>query len=394
MTLPKSVWRWAYYDFANSSYILIYTSFLLPIFFSTILLQKGYSLGAWGIANAIATVLGVIAAIFIGKYSDTHNKFSAFKFSIYISFIGMVVIAFGVQYFIGPVYYIFILTQAAFILSLSISDSILPHISQNKESYEYSGFAWGFGYIGGIVALIMVILLQKLTGNDYHPIVFLSTAFFYLIFSIYALKGLKDIKLNESIPINRKHSIPKLQKFLLLIGYWLISEGITVILLFMTIYFSKELGFSTLKIGIIILLVQIIAFPATWYGGILAKKYDVLKLLGLSVICWAITILMLVTNFGILGLILIIIFGALAVGNSQSYLRAQYSTITKRYESGLQFGIYSIASEAAVFIGPIIYGFASDYLKSQKIPLLIILASMILGYTLIWKVIKDNYKFS
>ncbi|MFA4887005.1 MAG: MFS transporter [Candidatus Nanoarchaeia archaeon] len=389
MSIPKSVWRWAFYDFANSSYILTYASFLLPLFFSTILIKNGYSLGAWGVANAIATVLGVIAALIIGKYSDTHNKFKAFKWSIYVSFFGMVLVALSITSAVSLVYYLYIFTQSAYILTLSLSDSILPHLTRGKESYHYSGFAWGFGYLGGIIALILVILLQKLTGNDYHPLVFLSTAFFYLIFSVYSLRGLKDVHLNQPAPLKKNSLLTKKQKLLLLTGYWLISEGITVILLFFTIYLSKEQGFSNLKIGIIILLVQLIAFPTTWYGGILAKKYNPLKLLGISILCWCISIILLITNVGFIGLIFVILFGALAIGNSQSYLRAQYSTKIEPYESGFQFGFYSIASEAAVFVGPILYGFASDYLKSQKIPMLFVLISMILGYVLIWKIVKE-----
>ena len=207
MGLPKSVWRWAFYDFANSSYILTYVSLLLPLFFSTILIKNGYSLSAWGVANAIATVLGVIGAVVVGKYSDRNNKFKAFKWSIYLSFIGMVVVALSVKYKLDWVYYLFIFTQAVYIVSLSLSDSILPHLANDKDTYGYSGFAWGFGYVGGIFALVIVLLLQKLTGDDYNPIVFLSTAFFYLVFSIYSLRGLKEVKMNEPLPMKKNHLI-------------------------------------------------------------------------------------------------------------------------------------------------------------------------------------------
>ncbi|MFA6547945.1 MAG: MFS transporter [Candidatus Magasanikbacteria bacterium] len=388
MSFPKSIWRWAFYDFANSGYILTYASFLLPVFFSTILIKNGYSLGAWGVANAIATVIGVALSVVIGKYSDSKSKFSAFKWSILFSFFGMVAVALSVGYTVGWVYYLFIATQSVFILSLSLSDSILPYLATKEESFEYSGFAWGFGYVGGIIALVLVIIFQKFTGDDYDPLVFLSTAFFYLIFSVYSLRGLKEVKMNEQPLEQKKKLLSTKQKFLLLFGYWLISEGITIILLFFSIFLSKELGFTTLKIGMCLLLVQLIGFPATWYGGYLAKKYDILKLLGLTILFWGIAILFLVVNVGMIGLVLLIIFGALAVGNSQSFLRAQYSNLIDRHESGFQFGIYTIVSEAAVFVGPIIYGFASDWLHSQKIPLIFLFCSMAIGYVLIWNVIK------
>jgi len=392
MKFPKSILRWAYYDFANSAYLLIYPSFLLPVFFSTVLLNHGYSLGAWGFANAIATIMGVFLAILIGKFSDKTSKFQAFKWSIIISFFGMVAISLAIKYALNYVYVIYILTDAVFILSLSLSDSILPHVSNKENAYEYSGFAWGFGYVGGILALIIAIILQKITGDDYSPLVFLSTAIFYIIFSMYSLSGLKDVQLNEQPPIVKDMKISKLNKFLLFLGYWFISEGITVMLLFFTIYMSQEFGFSNMQIGVAILVVQLIAFPATWYGGYLTRKFDVLNLLGFTILLWGIAIFFLVVNVGMIGLIIFLIAGSLAIGNTQSYLRSQYSNIIERSESGFQFGLFSIVSEAAVFVGPIIYGYGSDYFKSQKIPLVILYITMMIGFVLIWKSVKKIRK--
>ncbi len=388
MKFPKSIIRWAYYDFANSAYFLIYPSFLLPAFFSSVLLNHGYSLSSWGFANALSTIIGVILAILIGRFSDKRSKFHAFKWSIILSFFGMAALSFAIKHDFNYVVFFYIFTNAVFILSLSLSDSVLPHVSTKENAYEYSGFAWGFGYIGGILALIIAIILQKLTGDDYSPIVFLSTAIFYIIFSVYSLNGLKDIQLNEKSPVVKTVEISKFNKFLLFLGYWFISEGITVILLFFTIYLSQEFGFSTMKIGMCMLLVQLIAFPATWYGGYLTRKFDVIKLIGVTIVLWGISIMFLVINAGIIGLSIILVSGALAVGNSQSYLRSQYANIIERSESGFQFGLFSVVSEAAVFLGPLLYGYGSDYFKSQKIPLIILYITMVIGFVLVWNAVK------
>ncbi|MCK9185894.1 MFS transporter [Candidatus Gracilibacteria bacterium] len=388
MKFPKSIMRWAYYDFANSSYYLIYPSFLLPVFFSTVLLTHGYSLGAWGVANAIATIIGVFLSVLVGKFSDKTSKFQAFKWSIIVSFLGMVAISFAVKYALGYVYSLYIFTHAVFILALSLGDSILPHVSAKEDSYEYGGFAWGFGYVGGVLALIIAVIFQKLTGDDYSPIVFLSTAIFYIIFSVYSLRGLKDVQLNEKPPLVKKIFISKLNKFLLFLGYWFISEGVTVIFLFMGIFLAQEFGFSNIEIGGVLLLVQLIGFPATWYGGYLARKFKVINLLGGTIILWGISIILLLFGSGMINLAIVILTGSMAIGNSQSYLRSQYSNIIDRSESGYQFGLFSVASKAAVFVGPILYGYGSDYFKSQRIPLIILYITMVIGFFLVWKAVK------
>jgi UMF1 family MFS transporter len=390
MDLPTNVKRWAFYSFANHSYQVVYITFLLPVFFSTVLAGKGFSLQTWGAINGISTIFGVGIALFMGRYSDKNSKkLSSFKHSIILSLMGMVAIALSTKLF--PSYFpIFLfLTNAVFIWSISLFDSILPYISTKETVYEYGGFSWGFGYLGGIMSLLLAIFLQKITG-DYSLTVFLSVPIFYIIFSLYSLHGLRKTTLNTTLPTHKSPPLNTKEKGILFLGYWLISECITVIILFASLYLSQELHFSLLGVGLSLLAIQLIGFPATWYGGKLVGRYDSLKLLLISIVLWGLGIISLVfIQPTILGLVLAIIFVGCAYGNSQSYVRSQYSSIIEKKESGFQFGIYSLVSEAAVFIGPIIFGYASDVLHSQKIPLLTVFLLMIVGYGLIWQVMHD-----
>ena len=387
MRIPKSLWSWAFYDFANSAYVLIYSSFLLPVFFSTVLLSQGYSLHSWGFANGISTVMGVLLSIVVGRHADVHSRYRAFTWSIIASFAGMIAVSVSVQYIPAYLFTAYIIANSVFILSLSLSDSILPYVADRAASYDFSGFAWGFGYLGGIASLLIVIPLQRLTG-EYSFAVFSSVAVFYAIFSAYALRGLRTVPLNEKPKPQAPSLLTPKEKIILLFGYWLISECVTVILLFYSIFLSQELGLSNGAIGILLLIVQLIAFPATWYGGVLAKGSLSLTMLGLTILCWGLAIALLVLHTGWFGLAGITILGGLAVGNSQSILRAQYATLIDRSESGYQFGMYAIISEGAVFIGPILYAYASEYLHSQKIPLIALFFLMVLGYLIIVRLMK------
>lgn len=387
MTLPKNVWRWAFYDFANSSYVLIFQAFLLPVFFSTVLLGEGYSLSSWGVANGVSTVVGVLLAILLGRYADKNDRLKVFKFIIFACFAGMVILSLCVNVLASAVFYLYILTNSLFITSLSLSDSILPHVSDKKSSYEYSGFAWGFGYLGGIASLIVVVVLQKMF-SEYSPVVFLSVAVFYLGFSLYALNGLRTTPLNVTEKENGEVVVTKKQKTLLLTGYWLISESITVIILFFSIFASKELGLSTAMIGASLLLVQVVGFPATWLGGKLAKKFNSLLLLGLCVLIWGGVIALMINSPNMIAFGFVVFLTGLTIGNSQSFLRAQYSTIIDKSDSGYQFGIFAFISQAATSIGPIVYGLASDSLGSQKIPMIFLFGLMVVGFLLVRGVMK------
>lgn len=383
MQLQDSLKRWAYYDFANSSYVLIYQAFLLPVYFAAVLVNQGY-LGQWGLANGISTFIGVATAIFVGRYADRNSRLAVFQRGVYASFIGMVAVSLAVKYYPAYVVYLYVVTNAVFIVTLSLSDSMLPHLAHGDETYEWSGRAWGWGYVGGIACFIVVVPLQRIAG-EYSPIVFLWVALFYLVFSQYALNGLKRVNLNAPTPIAREEriKIKRSDKVTLLLGYWLISECITVIILFYSTYAASELKLTTTIIGATLLVVQLVAWPATGYGGRIANSSNSLKLLGISILIWGVIIALLVSNLGWIGLGFIVLLTGLVIGNSQSYLRAQYSTVIDKSESGFQFGIYAFISQAAVLVGPIIYGLASDRLGSQRIPLIALYVFMVIGFLLV-----------
>lgn len=388
-SLPESVRGWAFYDFANSSYVLVFQSFLLPVYFSTILLSQGSTLSAWGLANALSTAFGIILSINAGRFADKTNRLRIFKYLIGSSFIGMICVALSISFVPAILFWLFILTNGLFIASIAISDSVLPHISNNENSYEYSGFAWGFGYLGGIVSLIVVIILQHLT-SEYSFWVFSSVALFYILFAMRAVKKLSNVQLNPDPIIDQtKNILTTKERNILFVGYWLVSECITVIILFFSIFASKEIGLSNTVIGALLLLVQLIGFPATYFGGRLTLKKKPIQLLGITMIIWGILICMLVLFKNIIALVIVTILAGLVIGNSQSYIRAQYSTLIKKSESGLRFGFYSFISQASVVIGPLLYGFASDRLHSQKIPIIILFVLMIIGYYLIQKATKN-----
>ncbi len=401
MSLSTHVKRWAYYGFANHSYQVVYVAFILPIFFAGAFARYHFALSAWGFATGVSTILGVVLAIVLGNYADKTDKLRVYKISIILTCVGMCAMAFSTRLPLA-MYILFIITNALFIWSLALYDSILPHVSDWSTVYEYGGFSWGFGYVGGIASLIIALILQYFTGA-YSMWVFLSVPAFYIIFSIYSLSGLESISFNEPLrpSLSEKRSaeleypntpiLSVSRKVILFIGYWLISECVTVILIFDATYLSGEMHFSALKVGVVFLFVQLIGFPATWYGGRLERRFSGLTLLGVTILLWGIAIgLVTVFNVGVFGLIVALCLMGLSIGNTQSYMRSQFATFVPKKESGLQFGVYSFVSEAAVIVGPVIYGFASDTLNSQKLPLIGLFVLMLVGYALVWKITSVN----
>jgi MFS transporter, UMF1 family len=390
----KVVKHWAYYDFANSSYVLIFQSFLVPMLFSTLLIKQGFDKLSWGLANGLSTLLGVILAVVIGRFADMGDRLRTFKFIVFISFILMMLFSVSVGYFQYLSFHLFVITNAIFIASIAISDSLLTFISKRETKNEYSGTAWGFGYVGGILCLIIVMIIQKFS-SEYSPLVFGFVALFYFGFSLYAFKGLDssasliDYNSKDELPVERKIKIPDLLK--LLTGYWLIAEAITVYILFYAYYANEEVKMSSFEVSFSLILLQTVAIFSTWIGGKLADKHSTLKLLGFSILIWVIIVSLMVTLPYKPVVYFVVVLTGLVIGNSQSYLRAQFSSVVDKKTAGQNFGYYAIASQASVIVGPIIHGYLSDSFHSQKIPLFLLCLTMIIGFILIRNVTK-HYK--
>lgn len=387
---------WALYDFANSSYVLIFQSFLLPVFFSIHFVENGNGLGGWGLVNGLSTLAGVVLALIAGSYADATVRLKVLKQLIFFSFFGMVVVSWAVGSNVAAVPYLYFVCNAIFLATISISDSALRFLSKDRyDVFRNSGVAWGFGYVGGIVALACVVLVQKLTGDD-SAWAYLFVAIFYIFFSLFAIDGMGVVPLNsDEIDNSPDIVLNKSQAIQLLFGIWFVSEAIAVVLLFYSIYASTELQLSTLEVGATLLLVQLIAWPATVAGGRLIKKFSFPVMFGGFVLLWLVVVVLLATKLSTgelkyFILSLIVFLTGVVVGNSQSYLRALYALTSKRSEAGYQFGKYAVVSQAAASIGPITFGYASDYLNSQTIPLYVTGLFFFLGYILIVRVLPKG----
>lgn len=405
VTGPAKSWAW--YDFANSSYVLIYQSFLLPVLLSGSGDESWLSLGSWGLINGLSTVLGVLASTILGMVADKNYRLRVLKFLVFTSFVGMCGISIAVE--VATIYlpYIYLFTNASFVATIALSDSALPFLTKtHQDVFRISGFGWGFGYLGGILCLLIVLAVQRLT-TDFSFGAFISVALFFGIFSYKSLRGLRGVELNEKNGLGHEitNSIepirPSKSKIMFLVGAWLIAEGITVTILFFSTFASSELKLSANQIAQILLLIQLIAFPATWIGGHVAStvaqssQNSPTRMLGWSIVIWVFLICFLsLTVRDIFGLYIVAILTGLVIGNTQSLLRAFYSVLVDRKAAGYQFGFYAIITQAAVLVGPWMYGHASDFLNSQRIPMLFVAASMSIGYFVIWRGLKSGYLIS
>jgi UMF1 family MFS transporter len=385
----KNTFAWSWYDFANSSYVLIFQSFLLPMVFARYFSETHTSLAQWGLVNGISTFVGSIFALSVGRFSDKSIRLAIFKRLVVASFIGMILISLSVWKNQSLLPWLFIATNSLFIASTTISDSLLRFISSKNpsETTAVSGFSWGYGYIGGVTCLLIVLIIQKIFG-ELSPLCFIAVAIFYLVFAVISLW-----KLSKAGIINTETNFKRIYEvksdFWFCIGILLITEGITVTILFYSIFTDRELGLSSSSIAITLLIIQIVAFFSTWFYGLLPSKAESeffrnpINLLGITIFMWVALILILsvfTTKQSIWPLYVVVFMTGLVIGNSQSIVRSIFSLTTTNENVGSKFGIYAVFTQASTVGGIWLFGYLSDQLGSQRLPMIGVIVSLVVGF--------------
>lgn len=376
---------YGFYDFANSAYWVVLQNYLLPIYFSTVLIHHWLTLGSRWLANGISTILGIVIGIIAWKIGGkTGNRIKPFMFLIGLAFLFSLILWYAIYASPVSVFRVYMIANWFYIWSLSVYNSLLTHLVDKKEAHEFSGFSWWFGYIWWAIWIWATILLQNILW-DYSPFIFIFISLFYLIFSLISVYGIRKAEFKQKT--DHIQTISNKSKFLTLFWYWLISESITVILLFFWTYAVWELKLSATIAWACILLVQIIGLPSTIYWSKLFNKIWERRSMNIMVWIRFITIVLLISNLWYIWLILALILWWLVIWNSQSLMRSAYSNLIDPKRSGTEFGIYWFITEIWSLVWPIIYWYMSDWLWSQKIPLLIFGLCMI-----IWVIILNYSK--
>ncbi len=403
----KKAIAWSMFDFGNSAYSLLIVTFVFPIFFKTIIAQN-LPIGDlyWGLISSLSVVIAGILAPIIGAKADADGlRKKRFIFWTLIS-----VVSTALLYSTGPggilkASAIFMLANTSFTLAVFLNDSLLNQISSEKKRGKLSGIGYGLGYLGGLIAmLILKPLYENSSGISELTtrLTFPATALYFLIFSIPAFILLKDspkIK-NESWKEATKKAINqnintlkniKNQKNILyfLIGFFLLNDALVTIFSFISIYATNTLNLSIKTITQSYIMIQIIAIPSTIILGILSDKINPKKILISSIIGWLIVIFTLVSSTTKVGFLTASIFAGLSIGSSQAIARSWFSNLIPKEQSSEFFGFNACCSKVAAILGPLVFGIISSATGNQRMALASLSLWFIVSAIFFIKV-KDN----
>jgi UMF1 family MFS transporter len=366
----KSRWSWYFYDFGNSAYASIVLLAVYSAYFKNAVVGGAEGTRLWGISVGLAAIIVAIVSPILGAIADftKSKKKLLFIFTI-ISVIFTALLFFVREGDILTGMLFFILAEIGYRAAQVFYDALLTDVSTPESIGFVSGKGWAVGMLGGIVALLIVLLPIQTIGNDFIPYAFLITAALYLIFSIPTFLNVREKHEKEQIPGGKGvitlafgklaqtfRSIKSYKEFIkYMISFLIYNDGIMMLMDFAAIIGATLYGMNQMDLIIFVILIHVSGtFGALLFGRISDKKSSKEAIIiSLLILIASVTGLFFITN--IVWFYVIGILAGFSLSGAQAVSRSMVSQLAPADKIAEFYGFLSVAGRTSTFVGPLVF---------------------------------------
>jgi len=416
-TIPERAW--ILYDLANSAFILIVVTTIMPLFFKDIAaagMAHSRSTALWGYATAFASLLIALLAPFLGALADLPgNKkrlFSAFWLTGVVATLCMVCIGRG-QWFFCLV--LLVAAKSGFSAANLFYDSLLVDVTRPSRMNRVSaaGFAWGYlGSCAPFVACLALILLlpaakgsQSLLSPPAARWSFVITAWWWALFTVPLLCHVRQRYAAPATDHPLAYTFRQLRAtlrhirgqraiFLFLLAYFCYIDGVDTVIVMAMVY-GREIGLGAFFLVAVVLAIQVLAFPFTLLYGRLAQKYSARNM----ILC-AIGVYFIITLIGFylpvmgeatrtLFFCLLAFLVASSQGGIQALSRSYFGQIIPKERAAEFFGFYNIFARFATILGPLLMALVGGLSGQSRYGILSLVLLFAAGFAILRALPKE-----
>lgn len=390
---------WIFYDWANSAFSAIVAAIILPLFFKEIARMGGLAdidaTAYWGYATSSGTLICAVLAPFFGTLGDLRGlKKKLFTAFMLLGVVSTLLLAATDNWKLLLLFYI--LGTLGFNGSCIYYDGFLHDVTTEERMDRVSTMGYGLGYIGGSTIPLVVSLLIIQFGDQIGissllatKLSFVLTAVWWLIFTIPMLKNVRQkhgiapekhivSQTLRSMAQTGKRILANRSVFFFLIAYFFYIDGVGTIIHMATV-FGDSCGLGSMDMMVILLIVQIVAFPFAILYGKLAGKFGAHRmiLVGIAtyiVVCAVGYNLQEMSDF----LMLAVLVGT-AQGGIQALSRSFYGRIVPAETANEFFGFFDVFGKFSAVIGPALFGIVAQLTGVTHYGALAVMGMFILG---------------
>ena len=364
-------WSWYFYDFGNSAYASVILLAVFSAYFKNVVVGGAEGTRLWGLAVGIAAIIVAVMSPILGSIAD----YAKSKKTFLILFTALSVVFTALLFFVrkgdvvtGMVF--FILAEIGYRAAQVFYDALLTSVSTPENIGSVSGKGWAIGMLGGIAALLVVLVPIQLVGNSVIPYAFLITAVFYLASSIPMFLWVKEVHEEPVVQKEKGYirvaferllhtfrSIKSYKDFLkYTVAFLIYNDGIMMLMDFAAIIGATLYGMTQIQLILFVIVIQMSgSVGALLFGKIsdrLSSKDSVV--ISLSILICCITALLFADK--LIWFFVIGFFAGFSLSGAQAVSRSMVSQFAPPEKTAEFYGFLSVAGRTSTFIGPLVFG--------------------------------------
>lgn len=397
----KSIISWCLFDFGQTAFSTVIVTFVFSAYFAKMVMPgEKEGMAAWSLAIGISGLIIALCSPFLGAIADTLK--SRKPWIIICTFFSSLAVA--LLFFIKPHPSYAYLAASLFIISNTFVEmnqvfynAYLPSIASRDHIGKISGYGWGGGYLGGLIALVVTLFCFVLPSGISHfdalniRSSFLFTSIWMLIFALPLILTIRGRLSSQTCHIKEGimavcKTFKEAKKHRLIFGFLvarlIYNDGVNAILtlggVFAAVVFKmsfEELLYFGIAMNI-----------SAGFGSFLFSRLDD-RLGSKRVILLSLSAMIL---FGSVILITYIkwvfwvfcLLMSLFIGPVQSSSRSLMARIAPKERITEMFGLYALSGKATSFIGPLMVGLVTEY-TSERVGMASLFLLLVIGLALL-----------
>ncbi len=430
---------WMLFDWAAQPFFTVIVTFVFgPYFVSRLTEDPVSAQAAWGSMATIASIVIAVLSPVLGSIADQSGPRKPWI----AAFAAVKILCLSLLWFAAPgtvmVWPLLLMTFAMISAEFSIvfNDSMMPRLVSQQEVGRVSNTAWGLGYLGGMLVLILVVAFLAgspqtgLTLIGIEPLFGLDpslgedaritgpiAAGWYLVFILpmflFTPDAARGLPMRAAIrsglgelrgTIRELRQRPGITRFL--IARMLYQDGVNGLLILGGAFAAGMFGWATIEIGVYGILLNVVAI----FGCLVAGRLDLR--LGSQIVVLVGLVLLIAATAGIIstgpgfvffGLVPLAIedsgglFGTaaekayvffglligLAFGPVQASSRAYLARSVDIADAGRYFGIYALSGRATSFMATLLFSLVTYATGSSRIGMATLILFLAAGLVLL-----------
>ena len=355
----------------------------------------------------VATVLSFLAMPLVGALADrSSSKKSWMALYAVVGAVSAACLYFvtGDNWGLGAV--LLVIGNIALIASLTVYAAILVDIAEPGERDRVSTRGWAFGYVGGLVLLVISLVLVQLhdtfglSKGDAVRVCFLLAGVWWLVFTLIPYRGLKDrpvVETRSAVTVGGSfgqlrdtlrhvRDYPETLRFL--VAFLFFNDGVQTVIAVAAVYGAKELGMETTTVILAVIIVQITGIIGALAMGRLAARRGAYSVILSSLVVWVVIVLggFLVPAKTVSLFLLMAAAIGLVVAGTQALSRSLFSQLIPHGREAEYFSLYQACERGTSWLGTLVFGLVQQFTGSYRYAIVALVLFFVVGGLLLRRV--------